>query len=221
MLKNSEVVARISTQLRMLNKDDYTSKRFIIKTAENIALKFITQTITRRSLDRQSSMYREIECIDFEPIDTTLCNVPDFRDCRELSISVKKFPNLIFTRYGSSIKELYSIDRSHIFTSSTLSEFRNSQQRRNDFEKEDFFYIINDHIYVPARIKKLSALILMQDQYELDIIAGLDICEGYFDKLFIAPDSLLEDIIAFSIQQISTIKSIPEDEKDNLSSNDK
>jgi hypothetical protein len=217
----SEVVSRVSNQLRTLKKDEYLGRRFILKTAESIALKFITQAISRRSISRDSSLYTEVGCITFEPIDSFTCGVIEFKNCKELSKSTVKFEGLINTRYGSSIKELYSIDRENTFTQSTLYQYRNDSQRSSDYSDIDYYYIIDGYIYVPANIKTLSALILMQDQYDLAALSGSAPCKSAFDFDFICPDSVLEDVISYTIQQISVTKSIPSDEKANLNENEK
>lgn len=217
----SEVVSRISNQLRTLKKDEYLGRRFILKTAESIALKFITQAISRRSIYRDTSMYTEVSCINFEPVDSFTCGIVEFKNCDKLSRSTVKFDNLINTRYGSSIKELYSIDRENILTQSTLQQYRNDKQRYNDHSDVDYYYIIDGYIYVPEDIKALSGIVLMQDQYDLQNLTGGTTCKSAFDYDFICPDSVLEDVIAYSVQQISITKSIPSDEKANLNENEK
>ena len=60
------------------------------------------------------------------------------------------------------------------------------------------------------------------DQFEVDNFCDCtENCESAWDKEFIAPDSIIEDIIAYTIQNISQTKQIPEDSKPNLNSNDK
>ncbi len=170
-MTNREFVSRISNQLRMITKDEYISDRFILRTGESIARKFMTQKIQRRSIDRDMSLYRPVNCIEFEPIDKVSCKYVEFRTCEELSRSTKKFSDLIYTRYGSSIKELYSIDGRHNFIESTLYQNRVDSERGGG-ALQSKFYILEDYIYIPERVDTLNALILMPDQYELDAISS-------------------------------------------------
>lgn len=224
-MNNGELVSRISNQLRMLTKDDYISDRFVLNTAKSIATKFITQKIQRRSLDRDMSLYREIACIEFEPVDVFACKYVEFKSCNKLSKSIKKIGELglVFTRYGSSIKELYSIDRTTaVFEESTLYQYRNNSKREGAELAKDKFYILDDYIYVPTEIISLSGIVLALDQYELDDMCGCeDNCESAWDKEFICPDSMLEDVIRYAIENIAMTKQIPEDEKPDLNNNSK
>lgn len=219
-MNNRELVSRISNQLRMITKDDYISDRFVLNTAKSIATKFITQKIQRRSIDRDMSLFREVKCIEFEPVDIFSCKFVEFQSCEKLSKSKVKFSNLIFTRYGSSIKELYSIDRKISFSESTLYQFRNNSERKGGLVDRNKFYILDDYIYITDSIEALSGLILTLDQYELDESCGCtDNCESAWEKEFVCPDSMLEDVITYSVQNLSMTKSIPVDEKPDLSNN--
>lgn len=216
-MKNEELVSRISSQLKTVSKDDYISRRFILHTAVSIARKFITQKIQKRSIDRDTSLYREIKCIEFEPIDVFKCKYVEFKSCHKLSRSLKKFSDLIYTRYGSSIKELYSIDGKNSFTESTLYQLRVNSERAGSENENSKFYLLDDYIYLPEHIKALSGLVLMTDQYELDELCGCEEnCESVWDKDFIAPDSQLEDVISYTIQNLLQTKQIQEDESPNL-----
>jgi len=207
----------------MITKDDYVSDRFILSTGKSIAKKFITQKTQQRSLDRDMSLYKEIECIEFETVDSFKCNYVEFKSCAKLSKSVKKFSDLIYTGYGSSIKELYSIDRiSASFTESTLYQLRIDSQREGGDKLTGKFYVLNDHVYIPEEIETLNGLILCLDQYELDEMSECtDLCESAWDKDFIAPDSMLEDVISYTLQNLGMTKQLPEDEKPDLNNNTK
>lgn len=221
-MKNEELVSRISNQLRMITKDDYISDRFVLYTAKSIARKFITQKIQRRSIDRDLSLYTEVKCIEFEPVNSFSCEYVEFRSCENLSKSTKKFSDLIYTRYGSSIKELYSIDRRVSFTESTLYQLRTNSERENNNLEGNKFYIIDDYIYVPDEIESLSGLFLVLDLYDLEENCGCtESCESAWEKEFICPDSMLEDVISYSVQSLSITKQIPEDESPNLNNNNK
>jgi hypothetical protein len=224
-MNNREFVSRISAQVRMNTKDDYISDRFVLSTGVSIATKFITQKIQRRSIDRDMSLYREIECIDFEPENVFKCKYVEFKSCDKLVKSKKKISKLglVFTRYGSSIKELHSIDRvSTVFTESTLYQLRNNSEREGGDAIQNKFYILDEYIYVPREIETLSGLVLALDQYELNQMSECsEGCESAWDKEFICPDSMLEDVITYTLQNILQTKQIPEDEKPDLNNNSK
>ena len=224
-MNNGNLVSRIAQQLRMITKDDYINDRFVLSVAQTIATKFITQKTTRRSIDRDMSLYVEIKCIEFEPENVFKCKYVEFKSCTELSKSKKSIAELglIFTRYGSSIKELYSIDRnSSTFSESTLYQLRMDSQREGSENAQDKFYILGGHIYISREIEAVSGLVLATDQFEVDNFCDCtENCESAWDHKFIAPDSMLEDIISYTVQNILQTKQIPVDEKPDLSSNTK
>ena len=224
-MNNGELVSRISNQLRLITKDDYINDRFVLSVAQSIATKFITQKIQRHSIDRDMSLYKEVKCIEFEPENVFKCKYVEFKSCNELSKSKKTITELglVYTRYGSSIKELYSIDRqSTIFTESTLYQLRINSEREGNKVGKEKFYILDGYIYIPKEIRTLSGIVLAIDQYELDEVCGCsEGCESAWDKEFICPDSMLEDVIGYTIQNILQTKQIPEDEKPDLNNNSK
>lgn len=219
-MTNREIVSRISNQLRMISKDEYISDRFVLSTARTIARKFITQKIQRRSIDRDMSLYTEIQCIKFEPVDSFKTKYIEFNNCSKLSKSVKKFSDLIYTRYGSTVKELYSIDRkSTVYTESTLYQLRINSERQGGIQNNKF-YILDDYIYVSDEVELLSGLVLVLDLYDLeDACDCTESCESVWDKEFISPDSMTEDVIKYSVENILMTKQIPPDEKPDLSEN--
>lgn len=220
-MTKAEVVSRISNQLRMLNVDDYISDRFVLSVAESHAIKFLTQASKRRSLDRNQFLYRELGCIEFEKVDIFSCKYVEFKSCKKLSRSKKPIDKLglIYTRYGSSIKEIHSIDRtSKVYTESTLYQLRLDKDRAPDRDP-DVFYILDNYIYKPDHVKAVSALVMGMDQYELDQMCECkNECKSAWEYDFICPDSLLEDVIAYSVQNILQTKQIPENETSNLNS---
>lgn len=218
-MTQGEFVSRVSNQVRMISKDENISDRFVLYTGLSIATKFITQKLQNRSINRDASLYSEVKCIEFEPISVFSCDYVEFKSCDKLSKSVKKLPDLIFTRYGSSVKELYSIDRKYNFTESTLHQLRNDSKRQGYKDSNDKFYILDNHIYIPREIETLSGLILSTDLYDLDLISSCSTsCESAWETEFVAPDSMLEDIIGYTVQNILQTKNIQPDDRPNLSS---
>ena len=222
-MNNRELVSRISNQLRMITKDENISDRLVLNTAKSIARKFITQKTQRRSIDRDMSLYKEVKCIEFETIDTFSCKFIEFQSCEKLSRSKVKFSDLIFTRYGSSVKELYSIDRRNNFSESTLYQYRNNSERKGgDITEQNKFYILDNYIYVTDEVEALSGLVLVLDQYELEEACGCtENCKSVWDFEFVCPDSVLEDVISYTIQNMMMTKQIQPDENPNLNENSK
>lgn len=212
-----EFVSRVSNQVRMVSKDDYISDRLVLFTGMSIARKLITQKIQRRSIDRSMNLYTEITCLEFEPVDIFKCNYVEFKSCDKLSRSKKPIKDLIYTRYGSSLKELYSIDRKYNFKESTLYQLRNDSERQNSKASTDKFYLLEDHIYIPMDVCELNALAIHLDPYDLNQLSSCsDKCKSAWEYDFVCPDSMLEDVLSYTIQNLLQSKSIQEDEAYNL-----
>lgn len=222
IISNKEIVSRLKNQLKLINKDDEISDRFILKSLENVAAMLLSQKLSERSLFRDASLFKEISCVEFKKIDTYSCDIVDFKSCELLYKSEHKIPKLLYTRYGGSIKEIYSIDRKTVLKPSTLADSRRDSIRSGKITENKFF-IIDDYIYIPNNSLLRGVIYgIFPDQYDAFKLSSCDdSCESAWDKPFIITSNLLEATINQALQILYINKQIPEDEKANLNSNEK
>lgn len=216
---NSEIVSRVKNQLKFLTKDDNINDRFILYTARNIATTYISQRLKDMSLYREYNLFEYIECVELEKVRPYYCNIFEFKSCEKLVKSKKKIPNLIYSRLGSSLKEVSSVDNKYTFKQSTLSQYRRNIKRKG-FVKGENFYILDDYLYIPdVNVKKVNLLVLALDLYDLNQLSSCnEDCMSAWDYKFVCPDKLLEQVIRDTVQQLTITKQIREDENPNLNS---
>lgn len=220
-MNNGEVVSRIIGVLKANSKDSRISRRLVLKTAENKAKFLISQKLGEMSLYREMNLYKEISCIELEAIPVISCPILEFRSCRNIMRSKKKLPELIYSRLGSSLKEVTSVDNLYTFEPITPSQYRLNKQRSFAIKK-DYFYIQEDYLYLPdSEVESVNLLILTQDLYELEQCSecSKNKCKSVWDFEFVCPDKLLEVVIQETIKELSLTKQIQEDVNPNLNPN--
>lgn len=222
MITNGEIVSRISNGLKLLNKDGRLSRRYILHIAEKNAELLISHKLRDRSLFRESNIYSTIDCFDMESKDVFTCGIVEFKSCNKLMKSKNKINNLIYSRYGSSLKEVTSIDYMSDFKPSTLAQFRRDKQRLNKYDKTKKFYIKDGYLYIPDEdIRKVSLELIVVNTFklnELDSNRSLN-CKSAWEYEFKCPDKILDTAIQKTIQELSLTMQLPEDENPNLDSN--
>lgn len=221
-MTNNQIVSRITNGLKTLNKDDRISRRYILNVAQNIATLLISQKLRDKSLFREDNLYITIDCFEMEKKDRFNCDIIEFRSCEKLMRSKEKLPCLIYSRYGSSIKEVTSIDYSTLFKPSTVSQFRRDKQREFQADSRKF-YIRDGYLYLPdSEVEAVSLYLLTVDEYKARQVSGCsseDPCKSAWDFEFICPDKLLNPVIQETIKEVSFQKQIVEDTNPNLDEN--
>ncbi|MCB1711757.1 MAG: hypothetical protein KDH96_04535 [Candidatus Riesia sp.] len=222
MPTNKEIVSRVKNTLNLVNKDMDVNGRFILHTAQNISISYISKRLRSRSLYRQDNLFTTVPCVELIDIDVFSCDIVEFKSCKKLKRSKKKLPELIYSRYGSSLKEVTAIDGLYEFKPSTLSQYRRDSQRAG-FSDYKYFYVKNGYLWIPDSEQELVELYLLTpDLYDLyEMSECQDDCKSAWDYEFIVPSDLLEQVISETAQKISIRYQIPTDENPNLDSNQK
>ena len=171
MPTNREIVSRVKNQLRLLTKDSNLNSRFILHTAKNIAESYLSKKARSRSLYRYANLYKTIECIELEKVNVFECDIVQFKSCNKLMRSKKKLPELVFSRYGGSIKEVVAIDDIFEFKPSTLSQFRRDRERKTFTDDIKYFYIKNGYLWIPeSDVEIVNIYLLCLDEYDAKAI---------------------------------------------------
>lgn len=217
-MNNSNLVSRIQSLLKGTSKDGRIPRRLILKTAESKAKFLISQKLNDRSLYREQNLYQTVSCIELIDQDIIKCPIIEFKSCRNLKRSKLKLPELIHSKYGSSLKEVTSIDGQYSFEPITPSQYR-LNKKRTFKTKTDYFYIQDGYLYLPdSEVEMVEIVILTTDLYELEQCSSCskNKCKSAWDFEFICPDKLLEAVIQETIKELSLNKQIREDGNPNL-----
>jgi len=220
-MKNIELVSRIEQGLNALNKDSYIPRRYMLRVATSKAIFLMSQKFNEMSLFRESNLYRTFTCFELESIDRYSCDIVEFRTCNQVMKSKLKLPELVYSRYGSSLKEVSNIDFSKVFKPSTLFKYRKDKTRQ-EFLPENTFYIKDGYLYLPdTEVSRVAIYLYTPNTYEALKVASCekDECLNPWEQDFVCSDKIEEAVIQEAIKEISMKIQVPTDENPNLDSN--
>lgn len=224
-MTNSEIVSRIATGINALNKDSRISKRYILHVARKKAESYISSKLNDRSLYRENNVFVSIPCFELQKEDVIKCNIVEFRRCKSLMKSKHKLPKLIYSKYGSSLKEVTSIDSLKEFSPTTPSQYKKNQNR---VEKSDNieYYVKDDYLYlVDSEIEGVDLYLITMETDKINTLSACNSedceCKSLWEYEFTIPNKLEEQVVLDSIKEISLKLGIPTDETGNLNSNEK
>lgn len=220
-MTNGELTSRIITILKANSKDGRISRRLVLKTAESKARFFISQKLNDRSLYREENIYTEISCVELIDQDVVKCPIIEFRRCTNLKRSRCKLPELIHSKYGSSLKEVISIDGDFVFKPTTPAQYRLNKERTLK-SKDLFFYVKDGYLYLPdTEVEVVNLYLITLDLYEAEQCSECsdNKCRSAWDLEFICPDKLEEAVIQETLKELSIMKQIQEDANPNMNPN--
>ncbi len=222
-MTNNELVTRITNGYQLLNKDDRINRRYILQVARQTATFLISQKLRDKSLFREDNLFTTIDCFELEKLDRFNCDIIEFRSCKKLMKSVKPLPDLVYSRYGNSIKEVTAIDYGVEFRKSTVSQFRRDEKREIKADSK-FFYVRDGYLYLPnSEIEAVSLYVLVVDTFRAAESSGCrkEPCKSAWEYDFIIPDKLLTPLFDLVRQEVGLHKQIVEDTNPNLDENQK
>lgn len=205
------MVDLIINQARENNVDSTIPRRYILRMAQISSINLIAQKLLERTLSRESSLYTSCECIEFERADRIKCPLIDLRRCEILMKSVKPLPKPIFSRLGSSIKNIRSVDGGFEFSMGYETQIRRDKKRKYQYDKEVFVYLASDgHLYIPdEEIYHLSLDLITTETEKCD--CENDECKSAWDYEFIVPDRFVKTVVDEVIQKVLLRKQTPGD----------
>lgn len=220
-MTNLEVTSIVLNTLKANSKDSRISRRLVLSVLESKAKYYISQKLNDKSLYREANIYQEIPCVEFKAIEVIKCPIIEFRTCKTLMKSKNKVPELIWSKYGHTLKEVTSIDGSFTFDPITATQYRKNKNRSGKTTKK-YFYVKDGYIYIPDyELYTGNLYLLSQDGYELAQISNCseNKCDSVWEFEFICPNKLEELVIQETLKHLSLTKQIQEDTNPNLNPN--
>lgn len=210
---------KVINVLRMNSKDRFIPRRLIIKIAKDKMRFLLSQKLHDRTLYREENVFTDIPCIEMEKIDNFSCPIVEFRTCRNIMRSKKKLPELIFSRYGDSIRLVTNLDFTIKIDRTNPVKYINDRNRYGYKEKPEYYtrdgylYIINSNI----ELVNLQLITLERDKAEEVSCDGSDECISPLDFEFVGSDKLREAVYREVLQELAglTLQILP-DENPNL-----
>jgi len=220
-MKNLEITNIILDTLKANSKDSRISRRLVLSVLESKAKFYISQKLNDKSLYREANIYKEIPCVEFINIDVIKCPVIEFRTCKTLMRSKLEVPELVWSKYGHTLKEVTSIDGNSTFDPITAAQYRKNKSRTGKTNKK-YFYVKDNYVYIPDYEFYTGNLYLIsQDGYELEQLSECseNKCDSVWEFEFICPNKMEEIVIQDTLKQLSLTKQIQEDTNPNLNPN--
>lgn len=217
-MKNIEVVSQVLGSSNNLNKDEHRSRRHVLSVARTYAKTLISQKLLDRTILKELNLYTPLKCVEFEEEDVVRCPIIEFRRCKTLMKSKKPIPEPIFSRLGSSIVNIESVDGDIILTEIDKRKYQNNKKRRFKIEDEIYVYLgADNHLYIPDHeIYSLNLDVITLKNDEVDCSeCDKDDCKSNWDYEFIIPHKLLSTVIDMTQQNIFGSRQIIEDQNPN------
>ena len=224
---NKEIVSNVINNLRLLNKDEHISRRYILNTARAEATTLISQKLLDKSIFREDSIFKTINCLEMKRINSIKCGIYEFEKCDNLVRSKKKLPKMLYSRYGNSIVEVTSIDGSIIFLPTTLSDYKLFKKRAltKKAKQTRFYYVQDGYLYLPdCELEIVNITLITLDTKAVDELSSCkecDNCKSQWDYEFVCPDKLLTTVLNETLKKVSMVRQIQEDNLPNLDNNQK
>lgn len=206
MSTKKEIADRILTTLRQTNKDRFLSKRFVLNIAQEKMKFLLSQKLRDRSLYRESNIYTNINCVEFEEIDTVECDIIEFRMCKSIMKSKGKLPDIIYSRYGDSIRMVTNLDHTIKIGKTTPTDVIRNKHRKG-YVEEPYYYIRDGYLYlINTHLKRGFVELLTLDTKaaeELECGCNKEECKPALEYEFVGSDKLMEAVIQQTLQELS------------------
>ncbi len=137
-MRNLEFVSQITGILKTNNIDNKIPKRLILSVGRDTTTFLVSQKLLDRSIMNETNLYSTIECFEFEKIEAKRCPSIEFRRCDTLMRSVKPLPKLVFSRLGTSVKDVTSVDGNFTFDFANEAQYRRNKKRQNQINEQVF-----------------------------------------------------------------------------------
>lgn len=219
-----EITSRIQNTLNALDKDTYIPRRFILSVFKSKVEFLMAQKFHDKSLFRETNLYKWINCISMEEIDSVSCGKIELQTCDIIMRSEKKLPKLMWTRYGSTLIMVTNIDGSKEYKVISHSYYQTIKKTKNfDKFKGSFAILYPDNkLVIPdTHVKKVNVLIFSLDETcnDLSDCEEGSGCGSYWEKEIEISDKIGEIAIQETLKEVSMRLQIPKDENPNNDSN--
>lgn len=213
-----EATDRIINTLRVNNVDQHISRRYVLSILKNITNQIISQKLLDRTIGLEMNLYSEISCIEMERIEVIKCPIIEFRQCKIVMRSKKPLPKSIWSRNGSSTKEVTSIDGVFSLTIQSPEQIRRNKNRQYKIKGDVYCYedgqgylwILDEEIYA-VRVLKITP-----ETEKIEGCNGENKCKSLWDYEYICPDKILDSVFKDTVQTLlSTYKAIQPDQNPN------
>ena len=220
-MTNNEFVSLIINTLSSTSKDSKIPRRLALAVGMSKAKTYISQKLNDRSLYREVNIQQEVNCVEFIEISKVDCPLIEFRLCDTIYRTKEKLPELLWSKYGHTLKEIRSLDGRQIFYPTTFSQYNRNKNRTHKVKKNEFYFEGGYVWIIDKPLISAKLVLITQDLYELEQLCGCSDrkCDSVWDFEFVCPDKLEDLVIQETLKQLSITLQIKEDVNPNLNPN--
>lgn len=221
-----EIVSRIENSLNSLTKDTFIPRRYILSVFKSKAEFFMAQKLFDKTLFRETSLFKWVNCVQMVEEDIIKCGKLEFKRCKSLMKSKKKLPKVLWSKYGSSVILVTTIDGEKEYKLISQVDYMNLLKRPNSEKFIGKYALIypDNYLYIPdSEVKMVNILMYTLDEKSDDSsdCKECDDCESYWDKEVSISDKIREVVIQETLKEVSMRLQVPKDENSNMDSNQK
>lgn len=215
----NELVSRIQNTLNSISKDTFIPRRYILSILKSKIAFYNSQKMLDRTVFRDINGYKWINCIKMKEESGNKCGV-ELRSCEQVVKSVKKLPEMVWSKYGPSILMVTNIDGSKEYQV-VSPVYYNSIKKKKHFEKFRGKYAVvypDNYLYIPdSNVKMVNILVLTFDEKCEDSSECDDKkkCSNYWETDIDISDKITEVVIQDTLKEVSMRLQIPLDSNEN------
>lgn len=214
-----EFVSKVVNAMKLNNRDEHISRRFILSVGKSISKNLISQKLLDRTIFSELNLYTTIPCFEFEQIEAIRCPLVEFKMCNVLMKSKKPLPEPVFSRLGASIKDIVSLDGNFRFTYLDKGQYQRNKKRQHSLKGEVYVYLDTDmHLYIPdEEIYSIDLTLLTMDTEDVENCSSCSDkkCLSKLDSEFIVPDKLSEVVFSETLKILGVNRQIRADVNPN------
>ncbi len=222
---NGDFISAVRNGLRLLNKDDYTSARYIL----SIATPYVEFIVNNRLLwkfFRDRGVFTLVKCVEMKRIKKVECEIAEFRLCDKIMSSKKKLPDIMNTKMGFAIEYIMNIINDKEYEPlRSPADYKNNKLRQFGHLFQ-YYYVSDEYLYIlntTAERINMSAAFLDEEEAKClsDCDDDCDECGSKLDDKFVCPSEFRSTVIEQTVQFIAGGKQLPEDSNPDMDSNQK
>jgi hypothetical protein len=224
MITNKEFVARITNNLKSLNKDQHISRRFILSIGRVKASFLISQKFDEMTMFREEDVLTTIPCLEMVNVPVVSCPIIEFKGCKSIMRSKCKLPKTINGKNGVGVVNVYTVDQQEFFVYVSLKDYAGLKKRKYVYGNQKYFTVIDGYLYLlDSEIEVVSLTLFTMEDWnaEEDCTCNEDgKCKDVWSSSFNCPDRFLDLVAKDTLTEVmSFYRSSIEDSNPNLDVN--
>ena len=224
MLTHRQAISQLRDLIKERSADSTYSNQFLYQVLSKHAKWLIRRETRAGRIYRSVSLFQTLRC--FEVMEAPMIEGCDIDIKCKIYRTVSKLPAAWEDAGGLMIKEVKSIDGSHVFASTSASQWVNIENSPySKYSKSNYYFYSNGYLYFPKKAPKLINVVAYFIEDVSDICSCCDEnvkCKRFMDELFRIPEWIEAEVFAKALEELAGVtKRMIEDEQIDSNTNRK